>query len=154
MVVQIDGLRLLLDANVFHLLFWFCICSDLCGTNASFAMNEGLSVLLFWNDTLVESSCSLEFSNQLGEVEIFKLMLLELFCFSKFFGNLIEHVIKTMPCLHNLSTLDLCICRNCSRRYVFGQCLISFFELFSFKCFTSSIQFVYSTFFILWVVVF
>ena len=84
-----------------------------------FEMNEALFVLLFWNDILVESSCSLKFSNRLGKVNIFELPLPE-FCCLVFF-NLIMHVVRTIWCLHNISMLDLRICRNCNTSYIFGQ---------------------------------
>ena len=67
-VVQIDGLRLLWDAHVLRLLFWFRVCADSCGTNTGFERNDWL--FLFWIYVLLESSCSLKFSSRLGEVKV------------------------------------------------------------------------------------
>ena len=150
MVVQIDGLRILQDSNVLRLLFWFRIRSELCGTNAGFEMNKRLSVFLFWNDILVESSCILKFSNRFGKVKIFVLPLLELCCLAIFWG--------TWPSM-SLELFDVSVI-SLRWTYVFVEVAILdifsntiliisiFFELFSsLKCFTSSLQVVCSTFF-------
>ena len=84
-----------------RLLLCFGTRADWSGTNTGLEMNEGLSALLFWNDILLESPRSLEFSNRLGEVKIFVLPLLGLCCFAHFLGTW-----KSM----SLELFDVCVC--------------------------------------------
>ena len=102
---------------------------------------------------LLESSFSLKFSNRFGKVKFLVLPLFELSGLPNFIGKVIQHIIRTISCLRNPSILDLCICRSCNARYIFRQYLNYFiFELFSCLSYlASTLQFILSTFFILWV---